>query len=100
MADKNCWEFKRCGTEPGGARFKELGARPAATEIRGDRVNGGKNGGRACWAICGTMCGGKVQGTYAAKIGNCLDREFYQSVQRGLQTRDLLPLSTRQRFWI
>ncbi len=91
MSAKNCWEFKNCGREPGGANVDDLGACPAATEIRTDGVNGGKNGGRTCWAICGTMCGGIVLGTYAAKISDCRSCEFYQSVQRDLQTRDQFP---------
>ncbi len=43
-------------------------------------MNGGKNGGRACWAITGTLCGGQAQGTFASKVGNCLKCEFYQLV--------------------
>lgn len=82
MPKQNCWEFKKCGREPGGVKAAELGICPAATETLVDGVNHGRNGGRACWAISGTMCGGKVQGTYAAKIGNCLNCEFYQAVQR------------------
>lgn len=82
MAKLNCWEFKKCGREPGGIRVTELGICPAAIEILTDGANSGKNGGRACWAISGTFCNGKVQGTYAAKIGNCLNCEFYQRVQR------------------
>jgi hypothetical protein len=80
MGNQNCWEFKKCGREPGGAKANELGVCPASTENRTDRVNGGKNGGRACWAITGTLCGGKVQGTFASKVGNCLKCEFYQQV--------------------
>ncbi len=82
MGKPNCWEFKKCGREPGGPMAAELGVCPASTEPRTNGVNGGKNAGRACWAISGTMCGGKIQGTYAAKIGNCLNCEFYQVVQR------------------
>lgn len=82
MTGLNCWEFKKCGREPSGEKSDELGVCPAAVEMRTDGVNRGKNGGRACWAISGTMCGGIVQGTYAAKIGNCLNCEFYQRVQR------------------
>lgn len=82
MTKMNCWEFKKCGREPGGIKSAELGVCPAATEQRVDGVNHGCNGGRACWAISGTMCGGKVQGTYANKIGNCLNCEFYQRVQK------------------
>ena len=82
MTKLNCWEFKKCGREPGGEKSGELGVCTAAVETRTNTMNSGKNGGRASWAISGTMCGGTVQGTYAAKIGNCLNCEFYQRVQR------------------
>lgn len=91
MLRKNCWEFRKCGREPGGVRALELGVCPAASETRVDGVNGGMNGGRTCWAICGTMCGGKVQGTYAAKLDTCHACEFYQSVQRDAETSGLSP---------
>ncbi|WP_440950970.1 two-CW domain-containing protein [Methanosphaerula subterraneus] len=81
MTHLNCWEFKKCGREPGGENASELGICPASTETLTDGVNHGKNGGRACWAISGTMCGGKVQGTFATKVGTCLNCEFYQQVQ-------------------
>jgi len=77
---QNCWEFKKCGREPGGSKAKDLGVCPASTEARLDGMNDGKNGGRACWALTGTLCGGQVQGTFAAKVGNCLKCEFYQKV--------------------
>lgn len=59
----NCWQVKKCGREPGGAKTAELGICPAAAEVALSGTNGGKNGGRACWAIAGTLCGGKVQGS-------------------------------------
>ncbi len=77
---QNCWEFKRCGRELGGAKSAELGVCPAATEVRLAGTNSGKNGGRACWAIAGTLCGGKVQGAFATKLTNCLACDFYQAV--------------------
>ena len=80
MHKQNCWEFKKCGREPGGAKNAELGVCPAATEKRVNRVHGGLNGGRACWALTGTFCGGTVQGTFAAKLKNCMDCEFYKLV--------------------
>jgi hypothetical protein len=80
MAKLNCWEFKKCGREPGGAKASELGVCPAATETRTDGINDGKKGGRACWALAGTLCGGKVQGDFAMKLGNCMQCEFYQLV--------------------
>ncbi len=80
MAARNCWEFKKCGREPGGANVSSLGICPAAVEKRTDRLNHGKNGGRSCWALTGTLCGGAVQGTFAMKLSNCLQCEFYKSV--------------------
>ena len=78
----NCWEFVRCGRYPGGPKEKELGVCPAAIsnpQLSG--VNGGHNGGRVCWAIAGTLCRGKVQGTFAEKAKDCKHCMFFQIVQ-------------------
>lgn len=77
----NCWEFKKCGREPGGQKADELGVCPAATEQGLDNAHGGKNAGRACWVVAGSLCGGKVQGTYAKKLLNCWRCEFMNSVR-------------------
>ncbi len=76
----NCWQVKKCGREPGGLKVVELGVCPAAAETALNGVNNGRNGGRACWALAGTLCGGKVQGSYAMKLTNCLKCEFYHQV--------------------
>ncbi len=76
----NCWDFIECGREPCGENEKELGVCIAATETRLNGIHGGINGGRACWAIAGTLCDGEVQGTFAQKIDNCMDCDFYQLV--------------------
>jgi len=80
MAKLNCWEFEKCGREPGGTKSTELGVCPATTETRLDGINGGRNGGRACWAIVGTLCRGEVQGTLAHKLADCMECEFYKCV--------------------
>jgi hypothetical protein len=86
----NCWDVKKCGRQPGGSRALELGVCPASTDVRADGLNGGHNGGRICWALTGTLCGGKVQGSFAAKLTNCMDCEFYKLVRteqgNGLQS--------------
>jgi methyl-accepting chemotaxis protein len=56
----NCWEFKRCGRE----QSKDC---PAVSS----------NMGRACWRVAGTMCGAKVQGAFAEKLGNCKSCDYY-----------------------
>ncbi len=81
MAAQNCWELKKCGREPGGSKVTELGVCPAAREFKLNDINSGKNGGRSCWVIAGTFCGGKVQGTFAKKLANCMDCLFYKQVQ-------------------
>jgi len=92
---KNCWEAKGCGREPGGAKVADLGVCPAASETRVDGVNNGKNGGRCCWALAGTFCGGKVQGAFAEKMQNCMKCDFYDTVQEEedenlVKTQDIL----------
>lgn len=64
----NCWEFKKCGREAGGAKASALGVCPAYPHH-----------GRQCAEIVGTLCGGKLQGTFASKIANCMKCDFYQS---------------------
>lgn len=81
MAKKNCWEFKNCGRQPNGSKVADLGICSAATETRVNGMNNGVNGGRACWAITGTLCGGKVQGSFATKLTNCMACDFYQLVE-------------------
>lgn len=76
----NCWEFKKCGRQPGGAKVAELGVCIAAQDMRLNGVHGGKKGGRACWIIKGTLCGGQVQSVLASKLNNCINCEFYKSV--------------------
>ena len=77
---QNCWEVKHCGREPGGQKTGELGVCPASIENRTDGINRGKNGGRSCWVVAGTFCGGKVQGAFAAKLANCTLCEFYKQI--------------------
>jgi hypothetical protein len=78
---KNCWEVKNCGRETGGAKAAELGVCPAETEVSANDVNKGINGGRICWAVTGTLCGGKVQGTFAEKQLSCLSCDFFKQVK-------------------
>ncbi len=81
MGKQNCWEAKNCGRETNGDKCEDMGVCPAASEKKADGIHGGLNGGRVCWAIAGTLCGGEVQGTYATKMENCGACDFYRSVQ-------------------
>ena len=78
----NCWEHKKCGRQPGGARSGELGVCPVTTYRDLSGVHGGKNAGRACWVIAGSLCGGKIQGAYAQKLFNCWKCDFMNAVKK------------------
>ena len=77
----NCWEVLCCGREPGGDHVRELGVCPASTATSCDGINRGINAGRLCWAIEGTLCHGRVQGTLEQKRPACLRCPFFQQVR-------------------
>jgi CRP-like cAMP-binding protein len=85
----NCWEYMKCGREPGGGKIAELGVCPAAADESFDGINSGRCGGRFCWAVAGTFCGGKAQGTFAQKRESCLSCGFYHRVQAEEGTANL-----------
>lgn len=78
---KNCWEFKKCGRQPGGHKTQELGVCPVTTHQNLTGVHGGANAGRACWVVAGSLCGGKIQGSYAQKLSNCWRCDFMVRVK-------------------
>ncbi len=80
MRQLNCWEYKKCGREPGGSKADELGVCPAATETRLNNINYGKNGGRACWGVPGTLCCGDFQNNNVLRLAACAKCDFYQLV--------------------
>ncbi len=81
MGHQNCWEYKKCGREPGGAQAPDLGVCPGASDTTSNGLNDGLNGGRICWAVTGTFCGGQVRGTYAQKQLSCMNCEFFKQVK-------------------
>jgi hypothetical protein len=81
MRKINCWEFKKCGRQPGGHKVKELGICPASVETRANGIHGGKNGGRCCWAVLATNCSGGVvaETRFSQKLAECINCEFYKN---------------------
>ncbi len=61
-----CWEYMKCG------RDKDASAKCPAYP----------NFGRICWAVAGTFCEGKAQGTFAQKYEDCRRCNFYQMVKK------------------
>jgi hypothetical protein len=79
----NCWEYKKCGREPGGSNVTEICECTAAvlTSLPGGQYNNGTCCGRRCWHVVGTLCRGEVQGTFAQKINTCRSCDFYLKVK-------------------
>jgi two-component system NtrC family sensor kinase len=59
-----CWEYMRCG------RDKDASLKCPAYP----------NFGKVCWAVAGTFCQGKVQGTFAQKYEDCQKCEFFRKM--------------------
>ncbi len=81
MQKMNCWDMKKCGRASGGGNCLELGVCPAASEQPCDGMNHGKNGGRICWAVAGTFCGGKPQGMFVNKQPSCMSCEVFKQIK-------------------
>ncbi len=77
----NCWEFVGCGRELGGDNVEESGVCKVVLETSADGINGGKNGGRICWAISGTFSEEKIEGYYAKKLLSCRSCSFFKKVK-------------------
>lgn len=92
----NCWEYFHCGRETGGAKVFELGVCPAAKDATLKSINNGVNGGRICWAVAGTFCSGKMQGTFAQKELNCMNCDFYKKVREEESELFVLLKSSRE----
>ncbi|EGY24307.1 methyl-accepting chemotaxis (MCP) signaling domain protein [Desulfovibrio sp. A2] len=73
-----CWEFKKCGREKGGPKEKEMGVCPAWPDH-----------GFSCAGVTGTFCGGKIQETFAKKIGNCAKCDFFKSASYRREAHDV-----------
>lgn len=67
----NCWDFHQCGRHISGEQKNKIPVCPAFLETRLAGINGGKNGGRACWVVPGTLCGGWVRRTLVPKYVAC-----------------------------
>jgi len=68
----------KCGREPGGEKVTELGICRAADEEFFNGINGGKNGGRICFAVAGTFSNDVVQCSCTEKLASCKDCIFFE----------------------
>ncbi|PKL46904.1 MAG: hypothetical protein CVV39_06565 [Planctomycetes bacterium HGW-Planctomycetes-1] len=77
----NCWEFRKCGRQPGGTKVEEFGVCPAAISKEHNGKNGGQTGGRYCWKAKGTLSDIHTKNNKTEKILKCIACEFYKLVQ-------------------
>ena len=95
MTRRNCWEIKECGREQGGHNAKKLGVCPAALTNKYDGINGGKYGGRVCWAVTGNF-NSEIQLENAKLLETCIDcNALKQIVRDEKQDFIFLPLHRR-----
>ena len=97
MAKQNCWEFEKCGREPGADKIGEMGICPAASDASYDGLNEGKNAGRMCLAAAGTFCDGEVQGTFAKKQPSCQICKFFKKVKEEERLMTFIMFKSGQR---
>ncbi|MDH4321753.1 MAG: ATP-binding protein [Desulfobulbaceae bacterium] len=71
-----------CGQGPGQEKSQCHGVCPAASEEKLDGVNGGVNGGRACWMVAGTNCASRMGDNADFKSSACYNCRFFQQVRR------------------
>jgi len=88
----------KCGRGPGGENVKKIGICSAAIDSEYNGFNKGTYGGRFCWAIAGTFCNGKPQGTFAEKFMDCINCEVFKQVNED-EGRDFVlhPKSTKNK---
>lgn len=89
----NCWEVMKCGKTGLGIRGRFQEICPARLEARLDGIHGGRNGGRACWVIENTLCGGKRPETTEVKRAGCASCKFFLQVHAE-ERRDLIVADT------
>lgn len=77
----NCWEYMKCGRELGGFNVEKGNECIASIATMADGVNGGKNAGRCCWAVAGSLTMGKPLCVKANEYNDCLLCLFFKKVE-------------------
>jgi hypothetical protein len=81
----NCWQFKKCGREPGGKNVLEYGVCLIPVEIGLDGTNNGKNGGRSCWMQREYACEEIMRTCNVQEIRECRQCDFYKIVKEDIK---------------
>ncbi|MCI5219061.1 MAG: hypothetical protein D3914_07680 [Candidatus Electrothrix sp. LOE2] len=78
----NCWEFKKCGREPGGRNIEKYGCCSVPVSIEYDGMNNGKNGGRSCWILRESACEKIMRACRVDEIKECRQCHFHTYVRK------------------
>jgi len=79
---RNCWDYYRCRRQAKDDDGKEHDVCPVYLETKLNGVHDGKNGGRACWVVAGTKCGGRIKRIVVPKFIACKVCDFKKTVIR------------------
>jgi len=77
----NCWEFHGCDVEPISDYVIDFRVCAATWTEEMHGVHGGKNAGRACWAVVGSMCGLHNSDRTCMHAATCEECDFYKLVR-------------------
>jgi hypothetical protein len=77
----------RCGRQPSGKRFSKSGVCKASIDFESNGINEGRNAGRICWAVSGTLCSDNVcqpESGSLSKQGkiSCISCLFFNKVKK------------------
>jgi hypothetical protein len=76
----NCWQFKKCGREPGGRNISKYGVCSVPLDIVADGINNGENGGRTCWTLREAACQKIMLACSVNEIRECIQCDFYDLI--------------------
>jgi hypothetical protein len=76
----NCWEFQTCDKHAAGEQGNHIVVCPVFKETKLNGIHGGENGGRACWIVPGTLCGGRIKRSLIPKFMACNLCDFKKAV--------------------
>lgn len=76
----NCWQFMKCGREPGGENTEKFGVCPVATKEIADGLNGGINAGRICWVVAENRCMCNTKSSHFHGKDYCFQCQFRYKV--------------------
>ena len=95
----NCWEYMASGRHRDGSGKEGCSQCPVPQMTNYDGINGGRNGGRACWIITGTLGDRDVQMTFSHKLATCLKCNVYIAIKEEEGDNLCLPIDISEHIF-